>query len=118
MRKMPWRAPKCSSAAATMASLVSSVVTSPATATTPSTVFVQARASALRSAAITEAPSATSRSTVARPMPDAPPVTAYTRPALLLVMVADPMVSSGAVLTGDGFRPGMNRSGRSGVFVW
>jgi hypothetical protein len=76
LRNTPWRAPNDSVAARTISSLVSSRVTSPVTPTTRSTPAVHRRASAARSTATNEAPSAWRRSTVARPMPEAAPVTA------------------------------------------
>ena len=73
-----WRAPNRSTAVATAASETAGSLTSPVTSTTASPARSHLVAT---SRATTCAPSATSRSTVARPMPDAAPVTRATFPA-------------------------------------
>ena len=75
----------CSRAAATAAGAKAGSLTSPTSVVTASgraaSLAVAASPSSARSVATTVAPSSTSRCTVARPMPDAPPVTSATRPS-------------------------------------
>ncbi len=77
----PSSRPQVSFAASTTRVAVSVAALSPTTATadSPSSATAASRLSWLRPESTTRAPSATSRSAVARPRPRAPPVTTYTR---------------------------------------
>lgn len=111
-----------SPAAATIASTVSCFVMSPATRITasPSSARTSSRRSALMSTAITRPPSRATRDAVARPMPDAAPVTTTVLPPNRpgVITSRQPVCSASARATPPlacSTRPSMTSCG---IFPW